>query len=278
MSDASKIDDGEGPMPSRKELTAALDAAIFAKNNKGRVTDEELGELIEAAKWSLHAIPDELDFIDLTTEHPDNERFLRDCERWLGREVIRLRSEKFKNTWDVWERERYLAGVAGAPCTRALKFRPRLAWQRPDDIHVFGSTADKADARRATAMRENYPEMVVRTPLSAAGHTKAACLGIIERAGIALPPMYALGFHNNNCIPCVKAQSPAYWALVRKQFPAEFARMVELSRRLNVKLCKIKGGRRFIDEIPADQPTTDPISPSCDFLCEVMTEAIGATS
>lgn len=228
-----------------------------------------------AAKLTPEAV---VVYCETGSEHPDNERFLRDCERWLGREVIRLRSEKFKDTWDVWERERYLAGVAGAPCTRALKFRPRLTWQRPDDIHVFGYTADKADVRRATSMRKNYPEMVVRTPLIAAGHTKAACLGIIERAGIALPPMYALGFHNNNCIPCVKAQSPAYWALVRKQFPSEFARMVELSRRLNVKLCKIKGERRFIDEIPADHPTTDPISPSCDFLCEAMIEAIGAPS
>lgn len=91
MSDASKIDDGEVPMPSRKELTAALDAAIFAKNNKGRVTDEELGELIEAAKWSLHAIPDELDFIDLTTKHPINQVYFRAgllaCREYMARFV-----------------------------------------------------------------------------------------------------------------------------------------------------------------------------------------------
>jgi hypothetical protein len=85
--------------------------------------------------------------------------------------------------------------------------------------------------------------------------------------------MYGLGFHNNNCIPCVKAQSPSYWALVRKEFPAEFNRMVELSRRLNVRLCKIKGERRFIDEIPLDQPTTNPITPACDFLCSAMEAA-----
>ena len=221
-----------------------------------------------AAKMTPQAVPV---YCETGAEHPDNERFLRDCEKWLGREVVRLRSKKFKDTWDVWERERYLAGVNGAPCTRALKFRPRLEWQRPDDIHVVGYTADKPDVRRAETLRTNYPEMTIRTPLIEDGIDKAACLSIVARAGIALPPMYALGFHNNNCIPCVKSQSPAYWALVRKAFPVEFARMVELSRRLNVRLCKIKGERRFIDEIPADQPTTDPISPSCDFLCEAMT-------
>jgi hypothetical protein len=92
---------------------------------------------------------------------------------------------------------------------------------------------------------------------------------MVQNAGIALPSMYALGFHNNNCIPCVKATSPAYWALVRKSFPAEFARMAKLSRELNVRLCRIAGEREFIDKIPLEQPTTNPISPSCDFLCQL---------
>jgi hypothetical protein len=93
---------------------------------------------------------------------------------------------------------------------------------------------------------------------------------MLERAGIALPPMYAMGFQNNNCIPCVKATSPSYWALVRKQFPAEFERMVELSRRLDVRLARLGDERVFIDEIPADHPTTNPIAPSCDFLCHLV--------
>src|SRR5262249_25278519 len=96
-----------------------------------------------------------------------------------------------------------------------------------------------------------------------------ACLQIIADARIALPPMYALGFHNNNCIPCVKATSASYWALVRQHFPAEFDRMARLSRELGVRLCRIDGERAFIDDIPADYPTTDPIQPSCDFLCHI---------
>ena len=55
---------------------------------------------------------------------------------------------------------------------------------------------------------------------------------MVEKAGIKLPPLYAMGFQNNNCIPCVKATSPNYWALARKQFPAEFDRMARLSRDL----------------------------------------------
>ena len=89
---------------------------------------------------------------------------------------------------------------------------------------------------------------------------------MVQRAGIALPPLYALGFSNNNCIPCVKAQSPSYWALVRREFPEKFERMARLSRELGVTLAKNTTGERermFIDEIPLDQAVTDPIQPSC---------------
>lgn len=118
-------------------------------------------------------------------------------------------------------------------------------------------------------MGDNYPELSLMFPLIERGITKAACLAMIDRAGYQLPAMYRLGFQNNNCIPCVKATSPNYWALVRKRFPAQFERMAKLSRELDVRLCRIDGERRFIDEIPEDWSTTNPIQPSCDFLCHI---------
>lgn len=222
-------------------------------------------------KWVLtkhsKAIPIYCD--TMVTEHEDNRRFMADCEKWFGRPVRRLRSEKYKDTWDVWERSKYLSGVKGAPCTRELKVIPRLKFQRPTDMHVFGYTADNDDMRRADALRESWPELKTWTPLIEHGITKKACLGLIARAGIKVPAAYALGFSHNNCIPCVKAASPAYWALVRKIRPDQFARMVELSRRLDVRLCVIKGERRFIDEIPLDHPTSGADQPACDFLCQM---------
>jgi 3'-phosphoadenosine 5'-phosphosulfate sulfotransferase (PAPS reductase)/FAD synthetase len=204
------------------------------------------------------------------SEHPDNARFMADCEKWFGDFVHLIGSAKYEDTWDVWEKRKYLAGIDGAPCTTELKIIPRLDFQKPSDVHVFGYTADAADVKRASRLRMNYPEMQIETPLIDAGLTKQAVLAMLERAGIALPPMYAMGFQNNNCIPCVKATSPSYWALVRKQFPAEFERMVELSRRLDVRLARLGDERVFIDEIPADHPTTNPIAPSCDFLCHLV--------
>lgn len=216
-------------------------------------------------------------YCDTGSEHPDNERFMADCSAWFGRPIVRLKGD-YEDTWEVWEESRYLAGISGAPCTVALKVGPRLKFQKPTDIHVFGYTADGPDVERAGRLRANYPELKIETPLIERGLNKAACLDMIQRAGIALPVLYGLGFQNNNCIPCVKATSPAYWALIRKNFPGKFKRMAQLSRDLGVRLCRIEGERAYIDEIPDDHPTTNPIQPSCDFLCHIAEQEFDNTA
>jgi hypothetical protein len=187
----------------------------------------------------------------------------------MGASVISIKSDEYADTWDVWEKTRWLAGINGARCTGELKAIPRVSFQRPDDIHVFGYTADSEDISRAERLRANYFDMRIETPLIDAGLTKQAVLAIVQSKGVELPAMYKLGYQNNNCIPCVKATSANYWALVRKTHPAEFYRMAKLSRDLNVRLCRINGVRSFIDDIPHDWPTTKPIVPTCDFLCQI---------
>jgi hypothetical protein len=223
-----------------------------------------------AAKLTLRTEPEAvLAYCETGAEHEDSERFMADCVRWFNAPVTRLRSDEYADTWDVWERTRWLAGIKGARCTTELKVKPRLAFQRPTDVHVFGYTADGRDVERAKLLRDNYPELTIRTPLIEAGLTKAGVLQMVLDAGISLPIPYILGFQNNNCKTCVKATSPDYWALVRKSYPADFDRMAKLSRELDVRLSRIDDERVFIDEIPADQPTTNPIQPSCDFLCHI---------
>ena len=230
-----------------------------------------------ATRLTLRNHPEaEIAYCETGSEHEDSERFMADCVRWFNAPITRLRSDEYRDTWDVWERTRWLAGIHGARCTTELKVAPRLAFQRPHDIHVFGYTADPEDEKRAKRLRENYPELTVWTPLIDAGITKAATLAMIERAGIALPIPYILGFHTNNCKTCVKATSPDYWSLVRKSYPEDFERMARLSRELGVRLCRINGERAFIDEIPDDWPTTNPIQPSCDFLCALSENDIEA--
>lgn len=218
--------------------------------------------------------PDVIAYCETGAEDVDNKRFMDDCSVWFGQNITLLRSEKYVDAWDVWKRTRYLSGVSGARCTGELKVNPRLLFQRPDDIHVFGYTNDPSDVKRADRLRANWPDLNIETPLIDRQITKSACLAIISSANISPPRVYAMGFKNANCIPCVKATSPAYWALVRREFPAEFDRMVALSRELNVRLTRIKGQRIFIDEIPDDYPTTEPIAPECDFLCSMAEQEI----
>lgn len=213
--------------------------------------------------------PDVIAYCETGSEDSDNKRFMDDCKIWFGKEIFTLKSEEFNSTWEVWEKIRYLAGISGAPCTGELKVKPRLKFQLPGDIHVFGYTADSSDVLRADALRDNWPDLIIETPLIDRGITKAACLVMLQTMGIKEPRTYAMGFPNGNCIPCVKATSAAYWALVRLYFPAEFWRMAKISRELGVRLARLNGERIFIDEIPEDHPVTQPIAPECDFLCSM---------
>ena len=218
--------------------------------------------------------PDVIAYCETGSEDWDNVRFMADCVKWFGKDVRILKSKKYKNTWDVWEQKKYISGNDGAPCTGALKVDPRLAFQRPDDIHIFGYTADKDDVRRAKTLRDNWPGLNVQTPLIDSGITKAGCLAIIKNIGIQPPRVYAMGYPNANCIPCCKATSPSYWALVRECHPFQFWRMAHLSRKLGARLARLNGERVFIDEIPEDFPITEPLAPECDFLCSLAEQEI----
>jgi 3'-phosphoadenosine 5'-phosphosulfate sulfotransferase (PAPS reductase)/FAD synthetase len=210
--------------------------------------------------------------IVLTSEHPDNERFAADCARWYGRELVRLQSDEYRDTWDVWERKRYIAGIAGAPCTTALKKEVRFAFQRPDDCHVFGFTAE--ESKRAETFRRNNFELDVWFPLIERGLTKQDCHALVRAQGIELPAMYRLGFQNNNCIGCPKGGA-GYWNMIRDHFPAQFARMAELSRRLGARIIKQDGARIFLDELRSEtgRRTVEP-DVTCSPLCE---QTISAT-
>ena len=218
--------------------------------------------------------PDEIVYCDTGSEDKDNYRFMRECMEWFGQPIVRLKNKAYSDTWELWEKTRYLSGVHGAECTRALKVLPRLSFQKPNDTHIFGYTDDLADKKRAKILQDNWPDLDIKTPLIEKGLTKQSCLAMLQNAGIEPPRVYAMGFPNANCIPCVKATSSNYWALVRKHFPEEFNRMAVLSSEHGVRLTRIKGERKFIDEIPESWPAIEAISPECDFLCSLATEEL----
>jgi hypothetical protein len=184
----------------------------------------------------------------MSSEHPDNARFMADVERWLGVKVEVISSSKYADVDEVIQKRRYMAGPNGALCTVEMKKVPRFQWQRADDIHVFGYTSE--EGARAKRFEGNNPELALEWPLINSHITRAKCYQILQGAGIELPAMYGLGYRNNNCIGCVKATSPRYWALVRDTFPEVFAKRVAQSEELGVKLVSLKGKRIMLSELP----------------------------
>jgi NAD(P)-dependent dehydrogenase (short-subunit alcohol dehydrogenase family) len=213
-----------------------------------------------AAKLAIETYGDACEVVycdTLGTEHPDNARFFADVERWIGRPITVIRSEKYADIDDVFQRTRFMAGIAGARCTTELKKLPRIAFQRDTDTHVFGYTSE--EARRAVSFEEANPALVVEWLLIERGITKRDCLDMLRAAGIALPAMYGLGFDHNNCLACPKATSPGYWNRTRRLFLEVFERRARQSRLLGVRLVRVKGVRMFLDELPpeADAPDDD---------------------
>jgi hypothetical protein len=204
-----------------------------------------------------------------STEHPDNMRFLSDVEKWIGQKVIMLRSAKYKDTWDVWNKTGYLVGVAGARCTSELKRAVRVAFEEDGDVQMFGYTVE--EKKRAALFEKNNPEINARWPLIDAGLTKDDCLGMLWKAGIEIPTMYKMGYKNNNCIGCVKGQA-GYWNKIRRDFPPVFLRTAKLERKLDVAINKtyVNGERIrvFLDELPPDRGNyADEPDISCGIVC-----------
>lgn len=198
----------------------------------------------------------------LATEHPDNVRFMADVEKWIAHPVEIISSDKYATIDEVFEKERYMAGIKGARCTVEMKKIPRFEYQQYGDLHIFGLTKDESG--RIKRFVENNPDLRLEWNLRDGDVTKEECYQLLTDGGIALPVMYSLGFKNNNCIGCVKATSPKYWDLVRRHFPIVFWRRAKQSRDLGVRLVRYHGVRMFLDELP--DPITDK-TPQEDIEC-----------
>lgn len=206
----------------------------------------------------------------LATEHADNARFFADVQRWIGRDIRVIRSAKYATIDEVFERRKYMAGRRGAICTTEMKKIPREAFQHPNDTHVFGYTAE--EQRRADRFEGENPALAVEWILIDRGIAKDDCKRIVVAAGIALPKLYDLGFDHNNCLGCVKSQSPGYWNRVRRQFPEVFARRAAQSRAIGARLVIIgrdgkKNIRCFLDELPPEADAPDDIV-DCGPVCQ----------
>lgn len=209
-------------------------------------------------------------------EHPDNMRFLKDCEKWFGQEIKIYGNDEFDRDPDqVFLKTKYLVGHKGARCTGELKKSVRWEHQKPDDIVIIGYTVEEYE-RRHVHLQRSEPITKFWPILYQMKITKLDCRLILKSTGIEIPKMYQLGYKNNNCIGCVKGQA-GYWNKIRVDFPERFTEMAIIERKLKRTICQrqwTENGKRvsqriYRDELPIDLGNykSEP-DISCGILCQ----------
>ena len=202
-------------------------------------------------------------YTEVKEEHPDNKRFLADCEEWFGQKIEILGNDFYdRSIYRVFEKN-YIRTPKGAPCTRALKKQIRERFEKPTDRQVFGYTAE--EQARLDRFIDANADVNIWTPLIEKGLGKEDCLAMLKNAGIELPAMYKLGYHNNNCIGCVKG-GMGYWNKIKVDFPEHFDRMAKLERFKKQTIFK----NRYLDELkPTDGNYPQEPNIECSIFCQI---------
>ena len=217
------------------------------------------------ATYLLRDKIDKVIYIDIDNQHSDSQRFVKDSEKLLGKEIEQLKS-RYGSVENCIKTFKYVNGPSGARCTMMLKKRVRKEWEDSQTEpleYVWGLDLD--EKHRAGRIVEAMPNNVHHFPLINADLTKQDCHGMAFRLGIKRPVMYDLGYNNNNCIGCVKG-GMGYWNKIRIDFPEVFEKMALLEREVGgscIKNC-------YLDELNVEQGRhTDLIVEDCGIFCEL---------
>ena len=207
---------------------------------------------------------DKILYTHIEDQHKDTMRFLKDCEKALGKEIEILQSQ-YKNVENVVKTFRFINSPYGAKCTQILKKRVRKEWEqgKKDLTYIWGY--DLSEKHRAERLLEAMPEFNHKFPLIERGFSKEDCHGILRELGIKRPLMYEIGYRNNNCIGCVKG-GMGYWNRIRKDFPEVFEARAKLEREIGASC--IKGV--FLDELDPDRGRLEEeVMEDCNIICQI---------
>lgn len=230
-----------------------------------------------ATKLAIAGI-DEIIYTHIDDQHKDTIRFLDDCEGWFGKPITMLMSP-YRCVANAVRAggSRFINGPSGAICTRYLKKRVRVEWELEHEHlkpfrYVWGLDLKETKPRpprgisRVQGIREAMPEHEHWFPLVDAELEKKDIHQILKASGIKRPAMYDLGYHNNNCVGCVKG-GKGYWNKIRVDFPDVFASRAKLERACDASC--ING--TFLDELDPDAGRKQgPIVDECGIMCELI--------
>lgn len=224
---------------------------------------------------AAYLIKDEIDefyYIDIADQHPDSMRFIKDCEKLLGKEIKVLKSTQYDSVEQacLGGGAIRIAKTGYAFCTDYLKKRVRKEqfeyYHQNDEVtYVWGMDCSPHERARAERIIEAQPQYTHRFPLIEKNLTKQDCHAMSRRLGLKRPKMYDLGYQNNNCIGCVKG-GMGYWNMIRRDFPEVFESRAKLERKLNCRCLK----ECFLDELEPDRGNIeDEIMEDCGIFCEI---------
>jgi len=215
----------------------------------------------------------EIIYIETGSHHPDNLRFLKDCENKLFKKKILILQSRYEDVFDVIERTGVIKMTKFAPCTNYMKVRIRQEYEynHPEiETYYWGFEIGAREEKRANKICNTYPEFKHKFPLIENNLDKASCLALLQKFDIDLPKMYKLGYNNNNCIGCVKG-GMGYWNKIRVDFPNVFNKMSKLERKIGHSCLKELIGDEtkplFLDELDPDRGDINEVFPQCNIFC-----------
>ena len=163
----------------------------------------------------------------------------------------------------------YINGPKGANCTRVLKKTVRAQWEYEQSVdenitYIWGMDID--EKHRRAGLIKAMPNQEHIFPLIEKNMSKQEAHDIMNANGIKRPVMYDMGYHNNNCIGCVKG-GMGYWNKIRVDFPEIFKQRAEMERKVGHSC--INGV--FLDELEPNRGRHEgPIVGDCGIFCELM--------
>ncbi len=214
---------------------------------------------------------DRIMYTHIDDQHPDTMRFLHDCEEWFGQEIEVWQSDRFRSVDECCRAVGFLKSPAGAACTSRLKRDVRKQFEKDNNLRIIWGF-DSKEVGRSEKIIDSMPDHEHVFPLIDAGMPKEHIHRILRGSGIKRPVMYDLGYHNNNCIGCIRG-GLGYWNHIRVDFPEVFKSRVKLERDIGYPILTPKYG--WLDELdPQRGRHKPPLCDSCNIFCELMVEKI----
>jgi 3'-phosphoadenosine 5'-phosphosulfate sulfotransferase (PAPS reductase)/FAD synthetase len=219
-----------------------------------------------ATKLAINEI-DRIIYTHIDDQHPDTMRFVKDCEKWFGKQVEILQS-RFKTVDEACRFGSFIQGPTGASCTRILKKAVRKQFEKTVGGKmriVWGMDSTESD--RIDKLKDAMPEHDHLFPLLDKHISKDVAHQILRASGVKRPAMYDMGYKNNNCVGCVRG-GMGYWNKIRVDFPEVFESRAKLERIIGREpICR----GVFLDELDPERGRKEgPIVGDCGIMCELM--------